>query len=246
MRTLGPPPDGLRAEHGFTLIEMLVTMVTGLVIVIATLTVLDVSISQSSRISERVDADQQGRVAMEKVVLALHSSCLDSEVPPILAGSSPTSVSFLNYVGSEPYVSHVVKQVIGLNTATGKLTDAAYDSTGEKVTETEGRTWTFPSTPTSTQTLATNVSESSGEPVFRYFKYEGGSLSVTSLSDSTGLTKEAAETTAEIVVRFTTAPTSGRKPTTAKEIADRALDLSDTVVLRLDPASATGVNEPCA
>ncbi len=39
---------------------------------------------------------------------------------------------------------------------------------------------------------------------------------------------------------FTAAPTSER--TTGV----RTVDLSDTAVLRFDPASATGTNEPCA
>jgi type II secretory pathway pseudopilin PulG len=244
---VNPPRGDVRHEHGFTLIEMLVTMVTGMVIIIATLTVLDVSISQSSRISERVDADQQGRLAMEKIVLGLHSSCIDSQVTPIQEGSTPTSIIFFNYVGSEPYVSQVVKHVIGLNIASGKLTDEAYKSTSEKVTE-GGRTWTFPALPTSTQTLATNVSKSAGEPVFKYYAYAGGNLSTTPLvPEGSGeqLNTKQAEETAQVTIRFTAAPTFGRKPATEQETLDHTADLSDSVVLRLDPASASGTNEPC-
>ncbi len=229
-----PPPHG---EHGFTLVEMLVTLVTGIVIVLATFAVMDVSLSQSSRITERVDADQRARLAMEKILLELHSSCVISEVNPVLEGSGAKTIKFVSQQGAEAYFNTVTKHEISLNTETGNLTDASYASEGPIVNE----NWKFSVTPTSTQTLLSNVSQSKeGEktlPVFRYYKYENGNLSTTELPAP--LKEEDANNTAEVTVSFTTAPTSNRTT------GGRTVDLTDSAVLRFDPASATGTNEPC-
>ena len=227
----------LRAEHGFTLVEMLIAMVTGMVVILATLSVLDISISQSSRITERVDADQRGRLAMEKILLELHSSCIADPFTPVQGESSATTLRFISQTGAQASFTTVTMHEIKLNTATGKLTDASYVSN-----PVEGTTMTFPGTPTSTETLVTGVSQSlEGAkvlPVFGYYKYAGGNLSST--EEEVPLNNSNAEATAEVTVRFTVAPTSERTT------ADRTVDLTNTAVLRYDPASAGGSNTPCA
>lgn len=237
MSPASTPASTLRAEHGFTLVEMLVTMVTGMVVILATLSVLDISISQSSRITERTDADQRGRLAMEKILLELHSSCIADPFTPVQPESTATSLRFISQTGANASFTTVTKHEIELNTATGKLTDASYVSS-----PVEGTTMTFPSTPTRTETVLTGVSSSKQEgktvPVFSYYKYAGGNLSNT--EEEVPLIKTDAEATAEVTVSFTVAPSSERTT------ADRTVDFTNTAVLRYDPASAGGSNTPCA
>jgi type II secretory pathway pseudopilin PulG len=95
----------LRSEKGFTLIEMLVACVVGIVVLISTLTLLDASQTASSRVVARVDGTQRGRVAMEQVTQRLRSQiCLGSAVPLITDdASSPTdanSVTFYSDLGN--------------------------------------------------------------------------------------------------------------------------------------------------
>ncbi len=250
MLTHAPPiPPSLRDERGFTLVEMLVALVTGIAVVLATLSVLDISVSQSSRIAERVDANQQARLAMEKVMLELHSSCTAYEATPVREGSTAEALEVVSQPSSKAYLTKVTKHVIAYSEATHTLTDTAYASTNTP--EELNTPWKFPppANPTSRQTLLTGVYKSvvkEGEvikevvPIFRYYKYVGGGLSGTPITVSSELGKENAENTAEVTVSFTTAPTSGRIS------GDRTVDLSDSAVLRYDPASATGANEPCA
>jgi type II secretory pathway component PulJ len=238
---LHPFSDG---ERGFTLVEMLVTLATGIVVVLATLSVLDISVSQSSRIAERVDADQQGRLAMEKIMLELHSSCTAYEATPVREGSKAEKLEIVSQPSSKAYLTKVTKHAISYNEATHTLTDASFNSTN--TLEQLNTPWNFSEVAASTTTLLTGVYKSvtkEGEtvktvPIFQYFKYVGGGLSGTPMA--TPLSKEDAENTAEVTVSFTTAPTSGRTS------GDRTVDLSDSAVLRYDPASATGANEPCA
>lgn len=231
-------------ERGFTLVEMLVTLATGIVVVLATLSVLDISVSQSSRIAERVDADQQGRLAMEKIMLELHSSCTAYEATPVGEKSTAEKLEIVSQPSSKAYLTRVTKHVISYNEATHKLTDASFNSTN--TLEQLNTPWKFPEVATSEQILLTGVYKSTVEeegvkktaPIFQYFKYVGGELSGTRLPASP--LGEEALNTAEVTVSFTTAPSSGRTS------GDRTVDLSDSAVLRYDPASATGANEPCA
>jgi type II secretory pathway pseudopilin PulG len=244
-----PAPTPLRDEHGFTLVEMLVAMVTGMVVILATLSILDISISQSSRISERVDADQRGRLAMEKILLELHSSCTFASANPVEPESSDKVLKFVSQTGTEAYFTKMVKHLITFNPEAGTLTDANYVSNNElKAGETTNE-WTYPNTPTSTQTLLTGVSQSKEKttetpiPVFQYFKYEGGSLSSTPLTIPLSLTD--AGKTVEVTVSFRAAPSSIGYHASKGTEGDRAVDLSNSVVLRFDPSSAAGGNEPC-
>lgn len=241
---LHTPRAVTHGEHGFTLVEMLVALVTGMIVILATLSILDISISQSSRISERVDADQRGRLAMEKILLELHSSCIAAGVVAVEQGSTPTSVRFISQTGSEAFFTSVTKHVISLNTETGNLTDASYLSTN--TAKELGTSWKFAETPTSTQTLLTGVSQSQegAVPLFRYFQYEGGNLSTTPLN--TPLNAVDAENAVEVTVSFRAAPSFTAYHASAGTKNDRGVDLSNSVVLRFDPASATGGNEPCA
>jgi type II secretory pathway pseudopilin PulG len=238
-----PQPDPF-GERGFTLVEMLVAMVSGMVVILATLSILDISISQSARTTERVDANQRGRLAMEKILLDLHSTCTSFRTTPVEEGSGPTKIIFLAQTGAEASFASVIKHVISL-TEEGKLIDTYYVSNagGSSIN------WSFPATPTGTQTLLTGVTQSvdpsSGEtiPVFRYYRYVEGNLSSTPLPVPLG--NNNAEETAEVTVSFTVAPSFTAYHATAGTKSDRAVELSDTAVMRYDPASATGGNKSC-
>ena len=55
-----------------------------------------VSVHLTSNYTDRIDANQQGRLAMERITQALNSSCVTPKtVPsPIIAGSNATSLMF--------------------------------------------------------------------------------------------------------------------------------------------------------
>ena len=64
----------LRDERGFTLVEVMVALAIGLVVSTATLAIVIVSVHLGSNFTNRVDANQQGRIAMEKVTQALNKA----------------------------------------------------------------------------------------------------------------------------------------------------------------------------
>ena len=171
------------------MVEMVVTIFSAIVIFCAILTVLDLSMRESARALDQVEANQHGRTTLERLVQELHSSCVAASVTPVLAGSDSSNVHFLSQFGSAAVLTpneHVV------SFAGGTLTDTAYAVTGGSAPS-----WTFSSTPTSTTTLGTNLSQAlvngATQPVFQYYAYVNGTLSTTPLPTPLSAT-DAADT----------------------------------------------------
>lgn len=96
---LSRPHPILAAQHGTTLIELLVAMLTGTVVLFALLAILEFSTNQDARISDRVQANRTGRVAMARVIDELHSACTGFGETAI-QGPSETPVSPLASTGA--------------------------------------------------------------------------------------------------------------------------------------------------
>jgi prepilin-type N-terminal cleavage/methylation domain-containing protein len=222
-------------QQGFTLVELVVALVAGLVILFATLALLDLSVRLSARAADRVEASQRGRTAMEQLMQELHSSCVAASVTPVLAGSDSSNIQFLSQFGSAAVLTPNLHKV---SLAGGALTDTVYAATGGSAPS-----WTFSATPTSTRTFITNVSHAAvngtTQPVFRYYGFVNGQLSTTALA--TPLSVTDAQATAQVAVSFAAGPSS-----TSTE-ADRTINLSDAAVLRYVPASGAtnATNLPC-
>src|SRR5579863_7800987 len=92
----------LRDERGFTLVEVMVALAIGLVVSTATLAIVIVSVHLSSNYTDRVDANQQGRLAMETITQALDSSCVTPDQAPVLAGSTATNLMFYSTTSDVP------------------------------------------------------------------------------------------------------------------------------------------------
>jgi hypothetical protein len=191
-----------------------------------------------------VAADQRARVALERLLDDLHSTCVSPNVLPVVAASNgytsdENNLIFLQQTGSavSPTPSeHVV------SLANGTLTERVFPATGGTAPN-----WTFATTPSSTTELVTDVgpaevgSGSSTVPLFQYYAYQGAQLSTTPLP--TPLSASDAARTVAVTVSFSVSPRSN-----GARDQNAAVSVSDSVVLRLSPASeaATEVNPPCA
>jgi prepilin-type N-terminal cleavage/methylation domain-containing protein len=230
----------LREEHGLTLIEVLVATVISLVVTFAAFSILDISLSQSSRISDRVSADRRGRIAMERIVLKLHSSCVAPETTPVEAGSEGNKLLIVSQTGAQASFTQVELHEISFTEAggKGKLTDTSYLNIGAA----PAPNWEFSKTVNSTTTLLTGVGKSGATPIFQYFKYEGSELSKTAISETKLSEKTAGEVSA-ITVSFTATPESEHAE---RKSGERNVELANSVILRLSPASPSSSNLPCA
>jgi Tfp pilus assembly protein PilW len=224
----------LRGESGFTLVELMVAGAAGLIVSTATLAIVIVSVHFSSNYADRVDATQQGRIAMQKVTQLLNSSCVSTSVAPILATSDANNLWFYSALSDSPTITPSEEQVTYTN---GTLVIDTYANTGG----TGPSTWTFSSTASSQLVLLPHASQVGTTPIFQYFGYgSGGAMSMTpdTLSSTLGATNAA--TAAEVQINFQARPTDN------STALGRPASFSDAIVLRLSPSSSSTSNLPCS
>jgi Tfp pilus assembly protein PilW len=235
-----------RDIRGFTLIETLVAILTGVVVTGALFAILEVSLSESSRLSDRVQADRLGRTAMTRLVDELHSACLAPGFAPVLAKSTATELWFVNAYSAAaviPY-SEAHEHEILWSKATETLTDYEYPSTAG--------TWpnfTFSSTasPAGGTRVASNVTQTGSTPIFTYYKYATASSSgeTESRSTLTALTPPLTTTAPEaasVLITFTAG-----SPPDGDTQPSRSVELSSQVTFAFSaPASETTIEDsPC-
>lgn len=205
-------------ERGFTLIELLVSMIAGVAVTGALFSILDVSLHQTSRLSDKVQVDQTGRLTMTNIVDELHSSCLSYGFVPVQVGSTGSTLVFVNAYSKESVIASATKHEIIWNEKAETITDKAYASNGGS-----WPSFTFSSTasPASGVRIASNVSQASEKgktvPIFRYYSYAQAAESTaetplgaikTSPLTETELSKSTASVSS-VKIAFTQAPSDG-------------------------------------
>lgn len=237
-------------ERGFTLIELVVALATGMVVLLALFGILDTTLRHSTALQDRVQANQIGRIAMTKMVDEMHSACLSPSFTPVQPESSPTELRFISAVGNEAVLANAYEHRI-VFTEKGKegtLIDYAYKSNGGSWPK-----FTFASTatPSGGTLLANNISKTTGVPMFSYYKYAEASedpetLPLNTIDEKESLaekeklnTKTAAETAA-VKVGF-------HAETNDRNTLNRGVDLSSQLTFSFSvPNSETPIHDaPC-
>jgi Tfp pilus assembly protein PilW len=182
----------VRDRRGFTLVETLVAMMTGVVVTGALFAILDVSVRQSSHLSGVAQATQAGRAEMTRIVEELHSACIKEEAAPVRSTSTPSKLVFWNAYDqktasneeppSELQASGIHKDEVEYSEATHKLTDVRYTATSNEQTNGE-----YPWSATTTSYAISNVypTEESPQAIFRYYEYKSSPEKATTAAAST-------------------------------------------------------------
>ena len=258
----------LREQHGFTLIEVLVASVTGVIVAGALFTILDVSVRQSSRISESAASTQRGRVTMTRIQDMLHSACVSPKFTPVEAGSTESKLVFINAYGEQAavpstwttrevtegavkttYLEGVRKDEIAWNEGAQTLVDTYALGSGESAGK-----YTFGAT--KTMRLGEFVSKIPSTPIFQYYEYATTASSSTSAASATlvlkkppvaGFTEAEANKIAAVTVSFNTAPDYSATTATKRLKEGRTADLSSSTTLAFSApnSEATITAGPC-
>lgn len=245
-----------RANGGFTLVETLVAMLTGIIVTGALFAILEVSLHQSARAGDVVQASQLGRATMSRAVNELRSACLGPEFVPVQANSTTSELRFVNAYSEAAVIANAnaAEHRLVFNEKAGTLTDFKYAATGGA-----WPAFTFSSTATpSSGTLIGEYlalqenSKKEQVPIFQYFKYakEAGTaetgvsldtLTPMSLTSSEKLTTTTAGEVAAVQVSFTARPTDNAKT------LGRVADFSNQVTFAFSAPNpeATIVDGPC-
>ena len=196
-----------RDEDGFSLMEMLAAMAIGSIVLTALLTVFTNGITGAARVNDRIEAAQRARTALDRVTSLLDAQvCIvsydataktDVTTAPVLpAVSDGNNVYFyadLNGASDSPD-----KYRLSYDPTARTLTEYRYDGTRNG-----SNTLTFPSSPTASRQLATNIVPARVDgkltgaqlPIFQYFRF------VNSAIDPGALTTPLSATDAATVVR---------------------------------------------
>ena len=117
-----------RDESGFTLVELLTAMTIGMLLLFASLMLLDHSTALTKQITDRQDAVQRGRQAMELMVRDLRSQvCLGDETEPITVARDDR-VTF--YADLSDGTTDVQQRTIRYDAATKSLIEDIHVGTG--------------------------------------------------------------------------------------------------------------------
>ncbi len=251
----------LSEERGYTLVELLVAITTGLVVCFALFAILAFSTRQDTRLSDMAQATQLGRLAMTKVVDELHSACIAPGFTPIQEGSSSTELRFINAYSEKAVISETkqeaYKHKIVWNEKAETLTDYVYPSNGGSW---PNFTFAEVASPAAGVLIASHVKQSKTEPgekaipVFQYFSYsaessEGATTGLNMLSTEpleSPLTKATAPTAASVLVSFNTGPVESTTSLGALgKKASLGLQSQVTLSFAVPISEAEVVDAPC-
>jgi prepilin-type N-terminal cleavage/methylation domain-containing protein len=217
----------LHEQNGFTLVELVVAMAAGMIVATSLFTILDVSLRSTTRTFSRIDATQRARSAVDRIGNEMHSACVVNSVIPVISGSGSNSLSFWSQYGNGVALTPV-KHTVVFDPTAHTLTDSTYTVTGGSAPD-----WTTAATPTSSETVLTNVDQSGSTPVFKYF-----SSSVTGqvLQSPTPLSTTQVRDTTSVTFTLAVRPAGG-----SNEDASLVPDtVTNSVSLRLSPIPNAG------
>jgi Tfp pilus assembly protein PilW len=191
-------------EGGFTLVELLMTMLTSLVIMSAIVMMLTTSLRNQDRINKRVDANQRVRPVMTRIIQELHSACVAPRMTPIIgdgttSGSTGTRISFLSKSGATVTPTPDL-HVISLSGTT--LSESVYTATSGA----QPGPWTFSPTPSSTTQLLTQVT-APASGMFQYYDFVNGQVDTSPTAVPVSATDAAK--VAIVKVTLSSSPTKG-------------------------------------
>jgi hypothetical protein len=217
----------LNDESGTTIIELLVGMAMGMIVLVGLTMVIITTMHGTARVDARVEATQNARLTVTKIIEELHSACIAPQIAPVKEGSSKTKLIFWHAASGEGHATTPVpvkSEISWAEDGTMRQVDKAKTGivNGEYSFEPVG----------TTRTLISNVSPPPGGAIFAYYNYANGTLSGTPLPTNPSLSKANAEQTILVEVTLVAEPASN-------PVSDASADatVSDSATLRLTPPS---------
>jgi hypothetical protein len=196
-------------ERGSSMVELLVGMAMGMIVLVGLTMVIITTLHGNARVDARVEATQNARLTVTKVIEQLHSACLSPRIVPIKEGSTATKLVFVHSArgkAASEVAPAEIESTIELNAST--------------LWETEGGV---------NRQLIANVGPGEGGAVFTYYNFAEGRLGTTPLTSAPTLGVRAAETV-YVKVALTAQPR-----TNSTHDAGAAATVSDSATLRLTP-----------
>lgn len=167
----------LQDERGLTMVEMMVTMVVGLVIMFAIFGLVDTSTQLSAKTDDRVETTGRARIAMDLITRQIRSQvCQGTGLPALTEGRGDMMEFYASLApeqtasGSTPPLAIQRRRLTfrpGASGQPGDILEEVWTGTGQRPTV------TFPplESPTTRRVLVTGVTPTGTTPVFRYYRF---------------------------------------------------------------------------
>jgi prepilin-type N-terminal cleavage/methylation domain-containing protein len=204
----------LRDEAGFTLVELLASMVIGVVVILASWMIVDSSGKLSTRTTSRVDAFQRGRLALDQIASELRSQvCIAGVTPPIVPlVSGPDDVWFYNNTGDQD----AAPQKRHISLANGAITEEIW-------------TGNFNGAPTSTRTVISDVAPvpknpgPGNEPFVRYFGFDANLPAAVNQEVATPVSVVNAAKVVQVNLSFVARPSRATAPSALDSVFQQSV-----------------------
>lgn len=255
----------LRREDGFTLPELLVTLVIAVTVSLATFALIEFVMKRTGEVDQRVDASQRGRLAMDTITRELRSQvCVDSTTPAMAtrAGDITNANTATFYVdltdGSKLATTPPALHSLVYDPATRKITEKEYKGIWmQQTTGTPPNTVTktvpaYPNAPSSSRVILSDVVPlTAGAAIFRYYKYNSlkpPSPSIELVPPAGGLSAADLATVARVDIAYRTLPSKTKLPVTDPVGLNvrTAIELQDQVYVRAADPNDPAPTPTCA
>lgn len=214
----------LAGEEGFTLVELLVAMIVGLVVIFAAFSVMDGSWRLNAKTTDHIETTNRGRLAMDKITQQLGSRiCLQSETPAqgSLVTATDDQIEFYASITNETAPRLVVeRRRLTYRPTTHDILLEAWTGSAPPPTPPPANT----TTPTLTRVIAEGVAPAGSTPIFRYY-VEQGTPPLPTLQLTPPITLANANNVLLVKVNFAAL---GNKPGISTELQNDALTRSPT------------------
>jgi prepilin-type N-terminal cleavage/methylation domain-containing protein len=232
-------------QAGLTLVEMLVSMTLGLIVLTAIMALVQTSQRVTTTNTERSDATQKGRIAMDQMIQGLRSQvCLkaDATAPQTtLTAGSDTSVTFFANIATPDAANSGLPSAFNPKLITFTYNNGTITQSTSDTVVVSGA-YTFPAVNRVKQVLTgaaqakdTTVTPAVTAPVFRFYGYlTDGSIDPTPLA--TPLAAADLPKVAKIDIDYVSKPSDNTSNSAVQ------VEFEDSVTLRLlFPAPKTAV-----
>lgn len=161
-------------ERGFSLTELLVAMVIGMIILLAAFMLLDRSFSASGQVADRSEALQRGRLAMDLITRQLRSQVCVGNTVPIVSGTD-TAITF--YADMSDGSTPIKKRTLSYDTTTDTITESVVPGAGTYPALTFTGAATSLPLLTKVDQILDGTPPTTPRPIFRYYGYTVGGTS---------------------------------------------------------------------
>lgn len=218
------------SEAGFTLVELLVAMIIGMITIFAAFGLIDATTTGTAKVTGRTDASARGRVAMDAITRSLRSQVCVNGVVPISAADA-NSVTFTADLSSNGLSD---QRRLSFDSIANTIPLGVKTGTGNEPSR------SFPATSFTNEVLLADVVADGATPIFSYWADVAG----TGGSQQTQLTTLPLSATdvrrvARIDITFAARPS---KDTTTRSWAST---LEDSVTMRAVDANDSNPSFEC-